>query len=59
MLGLVLSDNILFFFVFWELMGLMSYLLIGHFSTIRRAADHARASACKKAFLTTRVGDTA
>jgi NADH-quinone oxidoreductase subunit L len=32
MLGLVLSDNILFFFVFWELMGLMYYLLIGHFA---------------------------
>ena len=59
MLGLVLSDNILFLFVFWELMGLMSYLLIGHFSQdpkshrIRQAAK-----ACKKAFLTTRVGDT-
>ena len=32
MLGLVLSDNMLFLFVFWEIMGLMSYLLIGHFS---------------------------
>ena len=32
MLGLVLSDNLLFLFIFWELMGLMSYLLIGHFS---------------------------
>jgi NADH-quinone oxidoreductase subunit L len=59
MLGLVLADNILFLFVFWELMGLMSYLLIGHFAhdpaspRIRQAT-----SACKKAFLTTRVGDT-
>ena len=59
MLGLVLSDNLLFLFVFWELMGLMSYLLIGHFShdpgssRIRHAA-----AASKKAFLTTRVGDT-
>ena len=59
MLGLVLSDNILFLFIFWELMGLMSYLLIGHFSQdptshrIRQAA-----AACKKAFMTTRVGDT-
>jgi NADH-quinone oxidoreductase subunit L len=59
MLGLVLSDSLLFFFVCWELMGLMSYLLIGHYaqdpgsSRIRQAA-----SACKKAFLTTRVGDT-
>ena len=59
MLGLVLSDNILYLFVFWEIMGLMSYLLIGHFShdpnshRIKQAA-----AACKKAFLTTRVGDT-
>ena len=59
MLGLVLADNILFLFVFWEIMGLMSYLLIGHFSQdptshrIKQAAN-----ACKKAFLTTRVGDT-
>ncbi|TAJ20864.1 MAG: NADH-quinone oxidoreductase subunit L [Planctomycetota bacterium] len=59
MLGLVLADNLLFLFIFWELMGLMSYLLIGHFShdpgspRIKFAA-----AACKKAFLTTRVGDT-
>jgi NADH-quinone oxidoreductase subunit L len=59
MLGLVLSDNLLIFFVFWELMGLMSYLLIGHFA---HDPGHPRnlfaTSACKKAFLTTRVGDT-
>jgi len=59
MLGLVLADNLLFLFIFWELMGLMSYLLIGHFAQdpgshrIKQAA-----AACKKAFLTTRVGDT-
>ncbi|MBL8696389.1 MAG: NADH-quinone oxidoreductase subunit L [Planctomycetes bacterium] len=53
MLGLVLSDNLVFFFVFWELMGLCSYLLIGHFYY----KDSAR-KACVKAFLTTRVGDT-
>jgi NADH-quinone oxidoreductase subunit L len=59
MLGLVLSDNILFFFVFWELMGLMSYLLIGHFSHDPTSPRILQASsACKKAFLTTRVGDT-
>jgi NADH-quinone oxidoreductase subunit L len=58
MLGLVLADNMLFLFIFWEIMGLMSYLLIGHFGhdptspRIRQAA-----AACKKAFLTTRVGD--
>ena len=59
MLGLVVSDNILFLFIFWELMGLMSYLLIGHFShdpTSHRIKQ--AAAACKKAFLTTRVGDT-
>ncbi len=59
MLGLVISDNILFLFIFWELMGLMSYLLIGHFSqdpTSHRIKQ--AAVACKKAFMTTRVGDT-
>jgi len=58
MLALVLSDNILFLFIFWEVMGLMSYLLIGHFS---QDPDHPRilqaTKACKKAFMTTRVGD--
>ena len=59
MLGLVLADNILFLFIFWELMGFMSYLLIGHFShdpTSHRIKQ--AAAACKKAFMTTRVGDT-
>ena len=58
MLLLVLSDNILFLFIFWEVMGLMSYLLIGHFS---QDPDHPRqlfaTKACKKAFMTTRIGD--
>ena len=60
MLGLVLSDNILFLFIFWELMGLMSYLLIGHFShdPSNRYFHKWATKACKKAFLTTRVGDT-
>jgi NADH-quinone oxidoreductase subunit L len=59
MLGLVLSDNLLFLFIFWELMGLMSYLLIGHFAQDpdSHRITHA-AAACKKAFMTTRVGDT-
>jgi NADH-quinone oxidoreductase subunit L len=59
MLGLILSDNLLFLFVFWELMGFMSYLLIGHFAHDPDSPriTHA-AAACKKAFLTTRVGDT-
>ena len=59
MLGLVLSDNILFLFVFWELMGLMSYLLIGHFAHDPTSPRiNLAAAACKKAFLTTRIGDT-
>jgi NADH:ubiquinone oxidoreductase subunit 5 (subunit L)/multisubunit Na+/H+ antiporter MnhA subunit len=37
MLGLVLADNLLVLFIFWELMGAMSYLLIGHFATTRRS----------------------
>ncbi len=58
MLGLVLSDNILFLFIFWELMGLMSYLLIGHFSHDPGSGFHRWATwACKKAFMTTRIGD--
>ncbi|MEM7305958.1 MAG: NADH-quinone oxidoreductase subunit L [Planctomycetota bacterium] len=59
MLSLVLSDNILFFFIFWEIMGLMSYLLIGHFShDPDNVYFHRWATwASKKAFLTTRVGD--
>ncbi len=52
MLGLVLSNNFLQLFIFWELVGLCSYLLIG-FWFERPAA----ASAAKKAFLVTRVGD--
>jgi len=59
MLGLVLSDNLLALFIFWELMGAMSYLLIGHFShDPSQPFFHRWATwACKKAFLTTRVGD--
>jgi NADH-quinone oxidoreductase subunit L len=60
MLGLVLADNVLFLFIFWELMGLMSYLLIGHFSQDPKSPFFLRWAtwASKKAFLTTRVGDT-
>ena len=52
MLMLVLADNFLQLFVFWEAVGLCSYLLIGHW--------YERASACAaatKAFLVNRVGD--
>ncbi|RZN15938.1 MAG: NADH-quinone oxidoreductase subunit L [Methanosarcinales archaeon] len=52
MLGVVLSDNILQFFIFWELVGLCSYLLIGFWYRKPTAA-----AAAKKAFLVTRVGD--
>jgi NADH-quinone oxidoreductase subunit L len=52
MLGLVLASNILQLFVFWELVGLSSYLLIGFWfyrDSARRAAT--------KAFVVTRIGD--
>jgi len=52
MLGVVLSANLLFLFVFWEGVGLCSYLLIG-FWFHRPAA----ARAATKAFLVTRLGD--
>ncbi|MDK2892134.1 F420H2 dehydrogenase subunit FpoL [Methanohalophilus sp.] len=52
MLSLVLSDNILQLFISWELVGLCSYLLIGFWYQKPSAA-----SAAKKAFLTTRIGD--
>jgi len=52
MLGLVLASNYLQMFIFWELVGLCSYLLIGFWYTKPSAA-----SAAKKAFLVTRVGD--
>jgi NADH-quinone oxidoreductase subunit L len=52
MLGLVMASNIIQLFVFWELVGLCSYLLIG-FWFQRPAA----AAAAKKAFIVTRVGD--
>ena len=52
MLGLVLASNFLQMFIFWELVGLCSYLLIGFWNTRPSAA-----SAAKKAFLVTRIGD--
>ncbi len=53
MLLLVVSNNLLQFFVGWEVMGLASYLLIGFYFEKDSAAN-----AGKKAFITTRVGDT-
>ena len=52
MLGMVLADSFLWLFIFWELMGLCSYLLIGFYYEKPSAAY-----AAKKAFLTTRIGD--
>src|SRR5581483_320879 len=52
MLGLVLANNFLALFVFWELVGLCSYLLIGHWHERPAAAE-----AAKKAFIVTRAGD--
>jgi NADH-quinone oxidoreductase subunit L len=52
MLGIVLANNLVQMFIFWELVGLSSYLLIGHWFEKAEASD-----AGKKAFLTTRVGD--
>ena len=52
MLGLVVSPNLLQVYVFWELVGMCSYLLIGYWYDRDGAAD-----ACQKAFVTNRVGD--
>ncbi|MEP6777763.1 MAG: NADH-quinone oxidoreductase subunit L [Chthoniobacterales bacterium] len=52
MLGIVLANNFVMMFIFWELVGLSSYLLIGHWYERDSAAD-----AANKAFLTNRIGD--
>nr|YP_010702118.1 NADH dehydrogenase subunit 5 [Asplenium incisum]WCL38324.1 NADH dehydrogenase subunit 5 [Asplenium incisum] len=52
MLGLVLSPNLIQIYIFWELVGMCSYLLIGFWFTRSSAA-----SACQKAFVTNRIGD--
>ena len=52
MLFLVVSDNLLGIYIGWELVGVCSYLLIGFWFE-----QDAPANACKKAFMTTRVGD--
>ncbi|MFX1516241.1 MAG: NADH-quinone oxidoreductase subunit L [Promethearchaeota archaeon] len=59
MLGLVFSPNFIQLFLFWEIMGVCSYLLIGYFydkEIVPEGQPHP-ASAAKKAFLTTKVGD--
>jgi len=52
MLGIVLADNFLMMFIFWELVGVSSYILIGHYYSKDSAAD-----ASKQAFLVNRIGD--
>jgi len=52
MLGIVLSANLVMMFIFWELVGVSSYLLISHWFEKPAAAD-----AGKKAFITNRIGD--
>jgi NADH-quinone oxidoreductase subunit L len=52
MLGIVLANNFVMLFMFWELVGFTSYLLIGHWFYRNAAAE-----AAKKAFITTRIGD--
>ncbi|MEW6637329.1 MAG: NADH-quinone oxidoreductase subunit L [Actinomycetota bacterium] len=54
MLGLVLAPNFIQLYVFWELVGLCSYLLIGHWYEKPSARD-----AALKAFIVTRIGDAA
>ena len=52
MLGIVASSNLLIVFIFWELVGFSSYMLIGHWKEKPEAAD-----AAKRAFILNRVGD--
>ncbi len=52
MLGIVLANNFVMMFIFWELVGFSSYLLIGHWFERDAAAE-----AAKKAFITNRIGD--
>jgi len=52
MLGLVISPNLVQIYIFWELVGMCSYLLVGFWYDRQAAAD-----ACQKAFVVNRVGD--
>ncbi len=52
MLGIVLTHNILMMYIFWELVGVSSYLLIGFWFEKKSASD-----AGKKAFIVNRIGD--
>ena len=50
--GIVIADNLMMIFIFWELVGLSSYLLIGFWYEKKSASD-----AGKKAFIVNRIGD--
>jgi NADH-quinone oxidoreductase subunit L len=52
MLGIVLANNLFMMFIFWELVGFSSYMLIGHYLKTKDATE-----ASKKAFIVNRVGD--
>jgi NADH-quinone oxidoreductase subunit L len=52
MLGIVLTHNLLMMYIFWELVGLSSFLLIGFWFEKKSASD-----AAKKAFIVNRIGD--
>jgi len=52
MIGIVFADNLFMMFIFWELVGFSSYVLINHYLHRQQAAD-----AAKKAFIVNRVGD--
>ncbi len=52
MLGIILTDNLFTMYMFWELVGISSYLLIGHWYEKTSAAN-----ASKKAFIVNRIGD--
>ncbi|MGH3087416.1 MAG: NADH-quinone oxidoreductase subunit L [Rubrobacteraceae bacterium] len=54
MLGLVVASNFIELYIFWELVGLCSYLLVGHWFEKPSARD-----AAQKAFIVTRIGDAA
>lgn len=52
MMGILFADNLFMIFIFWELVGLGSYILINHYHFKASAA-----AAAKKAFIANRVGD--
>jgi NADH-quinone oxidoreductase subunit L len=52
MLGIVLANNFVMMFIFWELVGVSSYILIGHWFSKSTAS-----AAANKAFITNRLGD--